>query len=192
MSAAPDWDTRWRERAARPLQADPWLLGLAPLLPVAGRALDLACGRGRNALFLAQRGLAVTALDHSAEGLAQLRDAAASRNLQIETRRVDLEADPQLPAAAFDLILQFFYLQRSLLPRLRAAVRPGGLAVLRTFSSAGPFPGGPENPAFVLRPGELLEVFSGWEILRHEEGLEPSSKGGSLAGIVARRPVEGP
>jgi hypothetical protein len=72
---------------------------------------------------------------------------------------------------------------------LRESLRPGGIAVIRTFSSAGPFPGGPENKDIVLRPGELLEIFSGWEILLHEEGLEPSEKkGGSLAGIVARRP----
>jgi len=61
--------------------------------------------------------------------------------------------------------------------------------VVRTFSRAGSFPGGLANSDFVLNPGELLELFSGWEILLHEEGLEPSKKGGSLAGIVARRPV---
>ena len=184
----PDWNDRWREKAGQPLTVDPWLLAIAPLLPNSGRALDLACGRGRHALFLAERGLAVTALDNSAEALAQLHSEATRRALTIETRQVDLEIAPQLPIAGFDVVLLFFYLQRSLLPHLRNAVRPGGLAVLRTFSSAGPFPGGPENPDFVLRPGELLEIFADWEILRHEEGLEPSSKGGSLAGIVARRP----
>jgi 2-polyprenyl-3-methyl-5-hydroxy-6-metoxy-1,4-benzoquinol methylase len=139
-------------------------------------------------LFLAERGLTVTALDSSAEALVQLHSEATRRALAIETRQVDLEVTPQLPTACFDVVLLFFYLQRSLLPHLREAVRPGGLAVLRTFSSAGPFPGGPENPDYVLHPGELLEIFAGWEILRHEEGREPSSKGGSLAGIVARRP----
>ena len=185
----PDWNDRWREKAGQPLTVDPWFLAIAPLLPNSGRALDLACGRGRHALFLAERGLAVTALDNSAEALAQLHSEATRRALTIETRQVDLEIAPQLPIAGFDVVLLFFYLQRSLLPHLRNAVRPGGLAVLRTFSSAGPFPGGPENPDFVLRPGELLEIFADWEVLRHEEGLEPSSKGGSLAGIVARRPA---
>jgi serine/threonine protein kinase len=80
-------------------------------------------------------------------------------------------------------------LHRPLLPQLLQAVRPGGVAVLRTFSSAGAFAGGPGNPAFVLRPGELLEIFAGWDILLHEEGIEPSRKGGALAGIVARRPL---
>lgn len=186
--STPDWNDRWRKRADEPLTVDPWLLALAPTLPDSGCALDLACGRGRHALFLAEQGLSVTAIDSSIEALAQLRSEAARRALAIEIRQVDLEVAPQLPVASFDVVLLFFYLQRSLLPHLREAVRPGGLALLRTFSSAGPFPGGPANPDYVLRPGELLEIFAGWEILRHEEGLEPSSKGGSLAGIVARRP----
>lgn len=188
ISIKPDWNCRWREKAGEPLTVDSWLLAIAALLPDSGRALDLACGRGRHALFLAERGLTVTALDSSAEALDQLHNEATRRALTIETRQVDLEINPQLPTACFDVVLLFFYLQRSLLSHLREAVCPGGLAVLRTFSSAGPFPGGPENPDFVLRPGELLETFAGWEILRNEEGLEPSSKGGSLAGIVARRP----
>jgi len=189
VSSKPDWNTRWRDRADQPLTVDPWLLSVAPLLPGGGNALDLACGRGRHALFLAERGFTVTAIDSSSEALAQLRNEATLRALAIETREVDLETSPELPPSSYDVILLLFYLQRSLLPSLREAVRPGGIAVVRTFSSAGPFPGGPANPDFVLRPGELLEVFAGWEILRHEEGIEPSSKGGSVAGIVARRPL---
>jgi SAM-dependent methyltransferase len=187
-ASPPDWNARWRAKADQPFSVDPWLLAAAPLLPDTGRALDLACGRGRHALFLAERGLAVTALDRSAEALAQLRAEATLRKLSIATRQVDLEVEPRLPADAFDLVLLIFYLQRSLLPQLKNAVRPGGIALVRTFSSAGPFAGGPANPDFVLRPGELLEIFADWEVLRHEEGLEPSRKGGSVAGIVARRP----
>jgi hypothetical protein len=62
------------------------------------------------------------------------------------------------------------------------------MAVVRTFSSAGAESFGPIRPEIALRPGELLKIFSGWEVLEHEEGLEPSAKGGSLAGILARRP----
>lgn len=182
------WNSRWREKADESWEPDPWLLKVRPLLP-GGRVLDIACGRGRNALYLAGQGLVVTAIDVSEEALSQLTAAASRRNLQIETRQVDLEAAPQLAGDAFDLVIDFFYLHRLLLPTLRQSVRPGGVAVLRTFSRAGSFPGGPDNPDIVLRPGELLEIFAGWEILLHEEGIEPSRKGGSLAGIVARRPV---
>jgi SAM-dependent methyltransferase len=182
------WNNRWREKTDDSWEPDPWLLRIQPWLPD-GRALDIACGRGRNALYLAEQGLTVTAIDVSEEALAQLASEAAHRNLPVETRQIDLEAAPQLPSDTFDLVLEFFFLHRPLLPQLLQAVRPGGVAVLRTFSSAGAFAGGPGNPAFVLRPGELLEIFAGWDILLHEEGIEPSRKGGALAGIVARRPI---
>jgi SAM-dependent methyltransferase len=182
------WDNRWQEKAGQPCEPDGWLLKIKDLLP-AGKALDVACGQGRNALYLAEQGMSVTAVDLSGEALEQLRGEAAERKLDIRTLRLDLEADPRLPDGDFDLVTVFFYLHRPLLPLLRNAVRPGGVAVLRTFSSAGPFPGGPGNPDFVLRPGELLEEFADWEILLHEEGIEPSRKGGSVAGIVARRPL---
>jgi tellurite methyltransferase len=181
------WNERWQEKADDSFDPDPWLLKTFPLLP-GGRALDLASGRGRHALFLAEQGLSVTAVDISEEALKQLNLEAARRRLVVDTRQIDLESTPRLPKETFDLVLAFFYLHRPLLPQLRRAVKPGGVAVLRTFSSAGSFPGGTGNPAFVLRPGELLDIFAGWEILLHEEGLEPSRKGGSLAGIVARRP----
>jgi tellurite methyltransferase len=183
------WDARWRDKAAElDWQADSWLQRVLPLLSP-GRTLDVACGSGRNAIFLAEQGFAVTAIDLSPKGLALLDWEAARRGLAIATRQVDLETNPLLPAGPFDLVIDFFYLHRPLLPQLRTLLRPGGVMVLRTFSSAGTFPGGPDNPAFVLTPGELLAMFAGWEILVHEEGLEPSHKGGSLAGIVARRPL---
>ena len=182
------WDNKWQEKAGQPCEPDEWLLKVRDLLPP-GKALDVACGQGRNSLYLAEQGMAVTAIDLSGEALEQLRSKAAACNLDIRTCRVDLEADPRLPGELFDLVTIFFYLHRPLLPLLRNAVRPGGIMVMRSLSSAGPFPGGPGNPDFVLHPGELLEVFADWEILLHEEGLEPSRRGGSVAGIVARRPL---
>lgn len=183
------WNARWRDKAADlHWQADPWLQRVLPLLPP-GRALDVACGSGRNALFLAEHGFQVTAIDLAQEALDLLDREAARRGLTIDTQLVNLEATPRLPPGPFDLVIDFFYLHRPLLPLLCERLRPGGLLVLRTFSCAGPFPGGPGNPDFVLNPGELPALFDGWEILVHEEGLEPSHKGGSLAGIVARRPA---
>lgn len=180
------WNARWRSKACGSEEADSWLVDALPSLP-RGRALDIACGQGRNALFLAEHGFTVTAIDISEEGLQQLNDEARRRKLLIETQRADLETSSLLPGDSFDVVIEFFYLHRPMLPSLREAVRPGGVAVLRTFSNAGLFGNSQVNPDFVLQPGELLEIFAGWEILRHEEGLEPSRKGGSVAGIVARR-----
>jgi len=183
------WDARWREKS--PLadwQVDPWLKRVLPLLDQ-GRVLDVACGAGRNALFLAEQHFDVTAVDLSSEALEQLAREAARRGLAVRTSQVDLESSPRLPEGPFDLIVDFFYLHRPLLATLIGLLRPGGLLVLRTFSRAGGFPDADLDPCFVLDPGELLMIFAGWEMLLHEEGLEPSSKGGSLAGIVARKPA---
>ena len=182
-----DWNARWREKAITAnWQADAWLQRVRPLLP-AGRVLDIACGMGRNAIFLAEQGYAVTAVDMSEVALGLLDTEAKSRGLEIDSLHIDLESAPVLPMGPFDLLLNFFYLHRPLLPLELARVRLGGVAVFRTFSSAGSDQFGPIRPDIALHPGELLDVFAGWEILLHEEGLEPSAKGGSLAGIVARK-----
>jgi tellurite methyltransferase len=181
------WNCRWRERAGEPLVADSWLPAVCDLLPV-GRALDLACGQGRNGLELARRGFAVTAIDQSDVALAQVAATAAAEGLQVDCLRCDLEAQPPALAEDYDLVLCLFFLHRPLLPWMLAAVRPGGLVLLRTFSSAGSFTPCELDASFVLEPGELLTAFAGWEILRHEEGREPSRKGGALAGIIARKP----
>jgi tellurite methyltransferase len=183
------WNRRWRGKVGEEPVADAWLQQVAGLLP-GGRALDLACGRGPNALALARRGYAVTAVDQSEEALRQLADMASAEGLVIECLRCDLEDSPPQLAPDFDLVLCLFYLHRPLHPWLLSRVKPGGLALLRTFSRAGDFPSGKLDPRFVLEPGELLEIFAGWEILCHEEGLEPSRKGGSLAGILARKPLK--
>ncbi len=130
------WNDRWREKNSTiKWQVDVWLQKVLPLLPAGGRALDVACGVGRNALFLAEQRFRVTAVDISDEALGQLRREAESRGLSIECCRVDLESDPVLPAGPFDLVLVLFYLHRPLLPLLSKIVRPGGVVVLRTFSS---------------------------------------------------------
>ncbi|WP_158247246.1 methyltransferase domain-containing protein [Geothermobacter hydrogeniphilus] len=183
-----NWDERWRQREGD-LEPDPWLVASADLLPVGGACFDIACGRGRNALWLAERGWRVTGIDKSPVGLEIAAREADRKNLNLVLRQQDLERSPHLPVGCCDLLLQFFYLQRSLYPALLAAVRPGGVAVVRTFSLAGPFAAGGLARQFLLNPGELPELFAGWEILRHEEGLEASRKGGSLAGIVARKPA---
>ena len=177
-----DWDQRWKERQERPLQADSWLLKMLPLLPETGTALDIACGRGRNAVYLQQHGWQVTAVDSSIEALQQVQAACP----EITTLQHDLDQPLELNQE-YDLVLQFFFLSRRQLPHFMQQVRPSGVMIIRTFSDAGNFGSKGGNPEHRLQPGELLEFFSGWEILCHEEGIEPSHKGGSLAGIVARR-----
>ncbi|MFO7576830.1 MAG: class I SAM-dependent methyltransferase [Pelovirga sp.] len=182
-----EWNERWQEKSVdADWQPDPWLQRIVPFLP-RGSALDVACGMGRNAVYLAEQGFAVTAVDLSNVALDLLRREAQRRELEIDIRQVDLEGEAQLPAGSFDLVIQFFFLHRPLLMPLLDKVRPGGFAVLRTFSRAGSARFGAVPDAISFAPGELFDLFSGWDLLVHEEGLEPSKKGGTLAGVVARR-----
>ena len=183
------WNQRWQEKASRPLSPDPWLLRAMPFL-TAGTALDIACGRGRNALYLAEKGFTVTAVDISDQGLKLLEQEASNRKLALNLLQVDLEASVSLPEGPFDVISKFFYLQRSLLPIIKDILKPGGIVVLRSFGKAKDSTIESGNPDFILNPGELLEVFAEWDILLYEEGLEESRTGGTLAGIVARKPEE--
>jgi len=182
------WNQRWQEKAFKPLAPDPWLLR-AMIFLSPGPALDVACGRGRNSLYLAEKGFTVTGVDISDQGLSLLQQEGSNRNLPLKLLQLDLEDSASLPPGPFNVILKFFYLQRSLLPIIKDILKPGGVIVLRSFSKAKSTQRESGNPEFILNPGELLDVFAGWDILLYEEGLEKSQTGGSLAGIVARKPL---
>jgi SAM-dependent methyltransferase len=152
-----------------------------------GTALDLACGNGRNAIYLAQRGFAVSALDISMVGLDQGRRWARRHDLQIDWQQRDLETDG-LVAGDFDLIINFNYLQRSLLASIRQAVKPGGHVIFETYLIDQAAIGHPKNPEYLLRHNELLASFDGFRVLFYREGKFADSKAAAFrAGIFAPR-----
>ena len=99
----------------------------------AGRALDLACGDGRNAAYLAQHRSQVDAVDISDVVIERLRAAVAERGLTVNPRRIDLERDP-LPGSDYDVIVLLNYLQRSLFEPVAGALAPGGLLFIETVT----------------------------------------------------------
>jgi SAM-dependent methyltransferase len=172
-----DWDAHYSDPANISLDPAPLLVQVADLLPP-GRALDLACGPGRNALYLARLGWQVTAVDSSASAIAHLRRQAP----HVDARFADLErGEFAIGPAAYDLICDFYYLQRDLFPAIREGVRPGGV-----FAGAVHLFDPGHNPAFSLRPGEFRAEFDGWKILYYSEGAEAGRERRS-AGIIARR-----
>lgn len=167
-------------------QPSEWLTRHAHLLPPpdAGPALDLACGRGRHALWLAAAGFRVHAVDRDPEALAAV--CAATAGLQVETVELDLEAaDVALPTERYAVVVGVHYLHRPLFSLLCAALAPGaGVLVYETFTVAQAQRGRPRNPAFLLAPGELRRLCLGLEILADREG---DFDGRMVASIVARR-----
>jgi tellurite methyltransferase len=163
------WDRTYSGRPKDHPQPDPTLVSVDHLLPTKGRALDLACGVGGNALWLAARGLKVDAWDISGVALTQLTAAARTKGLEINTRKVDL--NQTLPAAgAWDLIVVNRFLDRSLAGPISAALTEGGILFYQTFTRERVVPGGPGNPDFLLRPNELLTLFPTLHVLLfHDE-----------------------
>ncbi|HWX23620.1 MAG TPA: rhodanese-like domain-containing protein [Vicinamibacteria bacterium] len=177
-----------REMAeGRILGPSAWLLGNADLLPRRGRVLDVASGRGRHALLLGAMGLSVKAVDRDREALGALGGWAERLGVSLETEVLDLETDGgNLGQDAYALILVFRYLHRPLVPRLLAALAPGGVLLYETYTKDQAKRGCPTNPAFLLEPGELLSLMGGLEVLRHREG---DFEEGCLASVAARRPL---
>jgi SAM-dependent methyltransferase len=169
---------RWNERYAAEQETPgptPFLVSLGAILPRRGRALDVAGGSGRNALWLAQRGLDVTLADVSDVALARAARAASAAGLALSTVLVDLEAEPP-PAGPWDLVVCTYFLNRPLLGALPALLAPGGLLVVahatRTNLTRHPRPG----PDHVLEDGELPALVRGVELLHVEEGWLESGR----------------
>jgi SAM-dependent methyltransferase len=162
-----------------------WLVSHRSLLPASGRALDVACGRGRHAVWLAQHGFETTAIDRDPEVVAGLDARARAEQLPITAVAIDLEAGAgTLAEAAYDVVVVVHYLHRPLFPALLAALRPGGVLVYETFTRAQAARGRPTNRAFLLEPGELGRLVAELEILDAREG---DFEGRMVASVVARR-----
>lgn len=150
-----------------------------------GRALDLACGFGGNALYLAALGYRVEALDVSGVGLTKAQAEARRRGLTVHLVQADL-ARWRLPPDRYGLIAVFFYLDRALMPRLAASLRPGGLLFQanhnRRYLAVRPG----FSPDYLLEPGELrhLALDAGLQVLHYDE---ESTGQGYNSRLIARR-----
>ncbi len=147
--------------------ASPWVTRFASLLPAGADVLDLACGGGRHARWLAGRGLNVRAADHDAPALGTLADTPGVRTLL-----ADLEQGPwPWTEAGFDAVVVTRYLFRPRLAELAALLRPGGVLIYETFMLGNERFGKPSNPDFLLRPYELLDWARTWgQVIAFEQG----------------------
>ena len=134
------------------------------------KALDIACGEGRNSVFLAQHGFRVTGLDISDKGLEKGRSRSQAKGLDVDFRRVDL--DDCTIHGAFDLILNFNFLLRELIPSEVAALNPGGVLLFDTIMASEQLLQS-HKPSYLLKPGELFRLFGTFqgEILFSEESM---------------------
>lgn len=164
------WDRIYRQpQSSNPLPAEV-LSENAHLLPATGTALDLACGLGGNALFLAQRGLCVSAIDISPVAIKSLSAQAKHLGLTIAGQALDAETEP-LPRQAFDVIVVSRFLSRPLAASIQDSLKSGGLLFYQTYLRDKLNLQGPSNPDYLLAENELLSLFNGMRVLvYHEEG----------------------
>jgi SAM-dependent methyltransferase len=158
-----------------------------PRLP-SGRALDVACGAGRNAIFLAQAGYQVDAIDISREGLELARQEADSQGLSINWIEHDLDQSYPFDTD-YDLIIVMWYVDLELISRLCDCLEPGGYLLCEEHLITDQEVIGPASSNYRVAPGVLREAVSGLDILLYEESIEMNADGEQVASarVVVRK-----
>jgi tellurite methyltransferase len=185
------WNERYRthERPAEDLSAEPTPLLVSTASNLApGKALDLACGAGRNSLWLAEHGWNVIAIDGASAAIEILQTRAAERSLKINAIVADLEKEEfEIEPSRWNLIAMCYYLQRNLFEPAKRGLVPGGLLLCIVHITEA----GEDESPFRLRPGELGKYFAGWEILHYYEGkADDAAHRRAVAEIATRKPLQ--
>ena len=187
------WDERYEDKeSVLGEQANLFLRRQVGLLHK-GRALDIATGEGRNAVFLALRGFCVDAIDISDVGLQKTRELARAMGAKLHTILADLDAY-QIERERYDLIVNFYYLNRRLIPKIKKGLKKGGKVVFETYILEHRELGtsGPKNSKYFLKPNELLNLFKGFRILFYREGIyREGGKRKAIASLIAQKTLKG-
>ena len=157
------------------------------------RALDVACGRGRNSIYLAREGWQVDAVDISAVALDHLIETARAENLRITCFEADLENEGQcerlFKTDRYDLAVMIRYTNLPLLDTLNGTLKDGGYLIVEEHLITDAEVVGPQNPKFRVAPGALLDAAVGFEVISYREGIieDPDGRPAALAQLVARK-----
>lgn len=180
------WNAAHRGKPAG--DPEPFVVEMLPLLPRGGLALDVAAGRGRNAIALAQAGMRVVAADFSEVAMHSLAGVACSERLPVWPLLMDFDKFA-FRNQSFDAIVDVNFLDRALFLDFARALKPGGILLAETFLIDQAEIGHPKDPRFLLKHYELRDLIAGLELLRYREGLVvyPDGSRAWRAGAVARR-----
>jgi 2-polyprenyl-3-methyl-5-hydroxy-6-metoxy-1,4-benzoquinol methylase len=183
------WDERFKGKGfAFGKEPNPFLKKHIRLLPK-GKALDIATGEGRNAVFLAQQGFDVDAVDISGAGLKKAQKLAREIGVKIHTSFADLNTY-QIEKEKYDLIANFYFLRRSLIPQIKNGLRKRGWVIFETYILEQRNIGteGPKDPKYFLKPNELLRLFKDFHILYYREGIfKEGGRRKAVASLIAQK-----
>ena len=189
---ADKWNKHYLSTDATANNAANLLINNQYLLPKNGLALDLACGLGDNALWLAKSGFETQAWDLSSVACERLQQTAKEAGVVITTQERNVEQQPP-EANSFDIIVVRFFLCREITSHLVKALRPGGLLFYETFTRTRVCDSGPKNPDYRLKEGELLTLFSELSprVYREESVIGDTTLGQrNIAQLIAEKPAE--
>lgn len=185
------WNRRYATGAAAQNRHPSELLqqAIAAFEPPCGRALDIACGAGRNALYLAGLGYQVDGVDISGEALSRGRQRAAELGLAINWIEHDLSEGLNI-SDRYQLIVMLRYVNLPLLAQLPKSLAPGGLLVVEQHLQTDAAVSGPRDPRFRVAPGALAEAVDGLQPLLLEEGFreDPDGRTVALARLITQQP----
>ena len=184
------WEFRYRADGFEPNREPVPFLGQAVGGLKPGRALCLAAGAGRNAVYLAEQGWEVTAVDISPAGLEWCRRLAGERGVRVETIAADLLIfDPGVER--WDLVTNLYFHEPALFLPIQSALKTGGHFLFQTYAKAqANFGWGPSNPDHLVEPEELRRAFAGWHLLQFAESENEveSGKREAVVQLLARKP----
>lgn len=183
------WDHRYATlKPGQRTEPVPFLVSSLQQLPARGYALDVAAGAGRNSVALAAHGLTVDAVDVSWQGLRRTLALARRRGVSINPIVLDLSRG-WLPQRRYDVVVNTFFLLRDLIPAIKSVLKPGGWLVFETLTVAQlditPQRFRDRDCHYLLKPGELRQLFSGFVVLDYWEGTEGAR---ATARLLARKP----
>lgn len=180
------WDERYRQDGDTIKEPARFLVEQLPRLPP-GRALDLASGSGRNALFLAAHGYKTDAVDASQVALDKLSGMAKNESLPVVTIRAELP-DYQIAKSTYAVIINFYFLERKLFLPIKEGLIDGGMLLFETYTIEQSRFGRPCNPEFLLKPNELLHSFSDLHIIYYHERIDHSGPAPqAIASLLAEK-----
>ena len=183
------WDERFRKKEfALGKEANPFLRKYIHLLPK-GKALDIAAGEGRNAVCLALHGCDGDAIDLSWVGLKKARRLANEMSVRIHTLVADLDTF-EIETERYDLIANFYYLNRRFIPKMRKGLKKGGRIIFETYvvDQRELHTGGPRHLKYYLKHNELLRLFKGFRILLYREGIfKEGGRRKAVASLIAEK-----
>ena len=183
------WDERFKEKDfALGKEPNPFLRKHIGLLHK-GKALDIAAGEGRNAVFLAQHGFDVDAVDISEKGLKKARQLARQMGVKIETLLSDLD-EYSIEKEKYDLIADFYFLKRNLIPRMKKGLKKGGKIFFETYilEHRTLCTSGPKQAKYFLKANELLRLFKDFRILFYREGIfKERGRRRAVASLIAQK-----